>query len=272
LIIVTGWLGDALFASSVAKKLKEEKQFEYIDYLIGFPQTYHILNNNPYIDDVFVSNTTGPYPSTSADDFISKYDVIYTLPENDFLFPPLTYYFQKYCGVITPSTEFKVYTLEDFDDLVLSQDIIKKDKLNIGVCLTWKNGFNPEKLLQELSEYYNVIPLGVNKSQYESVDDIEYYCYTASLCKYCDYVIGSEGGMTNLAAGVGTKVIYTTDFIYSYIGPNGSKVRFDDPISIMGPIANFPNSGHIALDPNVRYEDLSQIIKTTIDEDLLQNK
>lgn len=60
LIVCIGHLGDTLFATSVSKGLKEEQNFDQIDYLIGFPQTKPILEQNPYINQVYVQNPNTP--------------------------------------------------------------------------------------------------------------------------------------------------------------------------------------------------------------------
>ena len=61
LIVTHGFFGDIIFASSIAKKLKEEDQFDEVDYLIGFPQVERLMQNNPHISNVYVSD----YPSSS---------------------------------------------------------------------------------------------------------------------------------------------------------------------------------------------------------------
>ena len=57
LIITFGYFGDIFFQSSI-KRLKEEKKFDEVDYVIAFPQVYRLLSNNPYINKVIL--TTPP--------------------------------------------------------------------------------------------------------------------------------------------------------------------------------------------------------------------
>ena len=87
LIITHGFFGDILFASSIAKKLKDENQFGIVDYLIGFPQMKRLMENNPYIDSVFVSERTSPSPVNSNISF-SSYDKIVELRPLTFIEPP----------------------------------------------------------------------------------------------------------------------------------------------------------------------------------------
>ena len=59
LIKTYGFIGDILFASSIAQKLKEQYGNDCIvDYCIGFPQPYKLLKNNPWIDNVYLSYDT----------------------------------------------------------------------------------------------------------------------------------------------------------------------------------------------------------------------
>ena len=46
-------IGDTLFASSVAKKFKEQNPESIIHYDVAFLQPIELLMNNPYIDKVY---------------------------------------------------------------------------------------------------------------------------------------------------------------------------------------------------------------------------
>ena len=43
LIVTYGYFGDIFFQTSIAKKLKKENRFDQVDYLIGFPQIFRLL-------------------------------------------------------------------------------------------------------------------------------------------------------------------------------------------------------------------------------------
>ena len=51
LVKCTGFIGDILFASSIARKLKEQSNNITIDYSIPVAQPLELLFNNPYIDN-----------------------------------------------------------------------------------------------------------------------------------------------------------------------------------------------------------------------------
>ena len=117
LIKTYGFIGDILFASSVAKKLHEQHNNVIVDYCIGFPQPYGLLKNNPYINNVYMSKTKGP--RIQLPDYLKEnnYTEIYELPESLHDIIP-TILHQKYCGITDPSPEFKVYTDPILDAMV----------------------------------------------------------------------------------------------------------------------------------------------------------
>ena len=66
LVITFGFFGDIIFATPLAEKLKRAG-YSQVDYLIGFPQVAQLVQNNPNIDNVFVSPYPGPKPYYSLD-------------------------------------------------------------------------------------------------------------------------------------------------------------------------------------------------------------
>ena len=63
-------IGDVLFASSIAKKPKDETPWEtpcHIDFDSNYLQTLELLDNNPYIDNVFYKD--------SGDDYTKIFDI-----------------------------------------------------------------------------------------------------------------------------------------------------------------------------------------------------
>jgi hypothetical protein len=92
-----------------------------------------------------------------------------------------------------------------------------------------------------------MIPVGVpehltqvHTAQYEH----EYRTLSedASILKYCDYFIGTEGGLANLAAGVGCKTILTYEFVWQCYGPRGTVRPFQTGPQL-GPVYYF-SEGH----------------------------
>ena len=56
------------------------------------------------------------------------------------------------------------------------------------------------------------------------------FSFTASMIKAADCFIGAEGGLANLASGVGTKTIITGDFVHQLYGWNGVIKKIKEPI------------------------------------------
>ena len=80
--------------------------------------------------------------------------------------------------------------------------------------------------------------------------------------KSCNLVIGQEGGLTNLAAGVGTKTLITTDFMNYLYGPHGRMKRFNEVK--LGPNNLCPNKVHVHANPYISDKDLVDLIYATI--------
>jgi len=77
----------------------------------------------------------------------------------------------------------------------------------------------------------------------------------ASILKHCDYFIGAEGGLANIAYAVGTKTILTSDFVHQLYGPNGVLQKLNEPK--LGPryYGSSPNM-HVDLDPYLTDEEV----------------
>lgn len=290
LIVTYGFFGDILFASSIADGLKKEKQFEIVDYLIGFPQMKRLLENNPNIDSVFLSDYASPSPINNKIDY-SSYDKLIELKQLSFELPPPEE-FQIFAGVKNPDTKYKTYTESDYDKFC------KKDFSNrftdgrkiIAIMKNWQPKtylFTEEQydraidvpnfgyggrhrdvgyIIKNLSEYFNIVyvgmPHGTSQFDTQTYSDENYgsLLYDCSIIKNCDAFVGTEGGLANIAAGVGTKTIITGDFVHQLYGPKGVIKQIEEPK--LGPKYYFPNSGHVTLNPFLTDEEVyEQIIK-----------
>lgn len=289
LIRTTGFIGDILFASAIAESFYSKYGGNaMVDYLIGFPQPYELLTLNPFISDVFLSDNYGPYVSNKIVDSV-KYDAVYTLPHvNQNEIPVIQ--FKKACGIEIPKFDYKVYTNKAIDRVVGDKLLKLKEstgKKIIGVVANWKqstvkytideymsgiqfpnvlahahsNTRDIDYIINKLKEKYILIPLGFDHqvSQYDiGLESCSLYSYTASVIKFCDLVIGQEGGMTNLAAGIGTKTMITTDFMNYLYGKYGRMKQYDE--IKLGPANICPNGNHIHLAPYVSDEEIVKSI------------
>jgi hypothetical protein len=287
-----GFFGDIIFASSIAKKLKEEKQFTNIDYVIGFPQLEILLSNNPYIDNVFI--TPNCDANTKKYEYLylnNNYDKIIKLKELSFLTTP-TFEYQTYSGVSHPSNEYEVYTSFEYDDIaheyitnlkkendnkpvlaVLSNweersFLFTKEEYDIGIDIP-NLGYggkhrNINFIINNLSKDFLLIEVGMPNytSQYNTIkindNDTKSVLFESSLIKFCDYFIGTEGGLCNIAAGVGTKTIITGDFVHQLYGYNGVIKKIKEPK--LGPKYYFNNNQHVELNPYLNDSEVSNNI------------
>ena len=294
LVVTHGFFGDILFASSLAEKLATS--YSEVDFLIGYPQVRQLLENNPYISNVYVSY----YPKPQPDLFNlpnKDYAKVIQLPVLSFTTPPAVEY-QTYAGIENPTPHYSVYTLGEYDSKAqdLLRDIKKDGKKVLAVMANWRSKtylFTPEQyqagidvpnlgyggshrdtdsILRELQEEFILLEVGVpDRSQAEttSIPDThpKSLLFEASILKYCDAFIGTEGGLCNLAAGVGTKTIITGDFIHQLYGWNGVLKKIVEPK--LGPVHYFPERGHVVLDPFLTDEDVAIQIKQALNENNL---
>lgn len=282
LINCTGFIGDILFASSVAKQLHLQATSRdelAIDYLIHLYQPYELLSNNPYIDNVYLFDCDR-----------SIYDTVYNLHEIDFNVEPPKYY-QMQCGVKNPTTEFEVYTNKAFD-LAVEKSLkpFKDQGLKIVAYLNnWEErsfiftekeyekgidipgyGYggkhrDTDWIVEQLNQEAGLlmIPVGMpaNYNAREAdFNNVAEYSMQASFLKNCDYFIGAEGGLCNLASGVGTKTITTGDFVHQLYGWNGVIRKIQEPK--LGPKHYFTNVAHLELNSYLTDKEVvEQIIK-----------
>lgn len=289
LIITIGYFGDIAFASSIAKKLKSESQFQQVDYLIGFPQMETLMNNNPYINKVYVSDFPNSTPIKNID--FSKYDKVINLSPLSFEIPPPTE-FQIVAGVKNPDSEYEIFTNAEYDSIAISaiEDLRSNGKKVIAVMANWEPktyifteqqyidgidvpnlGYGGKRrdikyITSELEKEYNVVYVGYpqeyNQTITSKVEDNNQksILFECSIMKYCDAFVGTEGGLCNLAAGVGTRTIITGDFVHQLYGWNGVLKKIKQPK--LGPIHYFLNSNHVELNSYISDEEIvRQIIE-----------
>ena len=289
LISPWGFVGDHLFASGVAKKLKEEKQFDIVDMACGLRQVEPLLNNNPYIDNVIttVNPSIAPLRGLHLDGWDKQFELNETLKT---IPPPLQ--FQMECGIKNPDTKFEVYTDPKIDEQVKA---ITKNEPYIA-CMevnSWREkayGFtlkeylraqdvpnlgyggrlrNIQYIVGELSKHIKVVEVGVSPTDRsinishnlsKGVDNFRSLLWDASLIKGAKYFIGAEGGLANVAAGVRTKTILTGEFLHQLYGYKGVCAQIENPQ--LGPRFYYPGDGHIDLNPYYTDEEvLEEMLK-----------
>ena len=288
LVRTFGYFGDIAFASSLAEYLK--KEYKVVDYGIGFPQMETLISNNPFIDDVFVSEIPGPQVRLRQD-ILNGYDKVIDLDRLSFEVPPVVE-FKAQAGIDDTSASYKLYTNPEYDKKVLQLfKQLPPNKKVIGVMSNWEErsflfteeqykagidipnkgygGANRDidKILLELEKEFTILQLGVKgSSQHQTLNigdnQSKSILFEASIMKYCDAFVGAEGGLCNLAAGVGTKTIITGDFVHQLYGWNGVIRNMKEPK--LGPKYYFTDQEHITLDPYLTDEQVINQIKSLV--------
>ena len=93
-----------------------------------------------------------------------------------------------------------------------------------------------------------------------SSNDQKSLLFECSLMKFSDGFLGAEGGLCNLAAGVGCRTIITGDFVHQLYGYNGVIKKLKEPR--LGPIHYFKNKQHVEFNPYLTDEEVvAEIIK-----------
>ena len=271
LINCTGFIGDILFSSSVAKKLKDEQDCQ-VDYLIHLVQPYYLLKQNPYINEVYLYNCDQ-----------TAYDKVINLHSIDFSYPPAVWY-QTQAGIQNTSPDFTVYTIPDYDEWAFNEINKIRDERPVVACMdNWQEKtylFTKEQyvagidvpnlgyggshrniayIVDKLKTHLNLILVGKPPGfDPRGIADGSDYTAEASIIKHCDAFIGAEGGLANLAYGVGTKTIITGDFVHQLYGWNGVLKKIKQPK--LGPV--WYGEGHIEIDPYATDDEvIKQILK-----------
>lgn len=272
LVRTYGFMGDVLFAGSLAKKLSEQG-YDKIVYLNGQPHVSGFLERNPYINEVI--NTHTQTPNTHNIPINQKFDKEVFIPETTFLEPPPVQ-FQKAAGITHPSPDFVTYTNPEFDKMV--QDNYKISSITIMEPKSWElksflftkeqyeagidvpqfgYGGAHRNIYKIISGLDNVIFVGNTPGTPSSKKSLE---LCASLIKFSQAFIGAEGGLANIAAGCGVKTILTSDFVHQLYGWNGVMSKHSKEPKL-GPRYYFPEAGHIDLDPYFTDEEVRRAIR-----------
>ena len=277
-----------MFATSLAKKLKRE--YDQVDYVIGFPQMRTLTKNNPYIDEVYLSIPAGPQAQV-APGFAAEYNQTIQLGPLNYQVTPCEEY-QQQAGIADPTPEFEIFVSEQDDNAAehyIEQLRVDYGKPVLAIMANWQSKtyiFTPEQyeagidvpglgyggkhrdvqsIVNELIPHFTLLPVGMpNASQHETVmmqdSDSKSLTFEAALIKHCDAFIGTEGGLANLAAGVGCRTILTGDFVHQLYGPNGCIKKIANPQ--LGPDKYFPTVGHLMINP---YYTDKQVAETIIE-------
>lgn len=271
LIKCIGFIGDNLFASSIPEKLKQQG-FNQVDMELSISQPLELIKLNPNIGNVYFLNT----PS------YQEYDRVFTLKPIHRNQTPVEQ-LQQQCGILNPTSSYTIHTNKAIDSYV--DTLLKhtaQGKTLVAYMSNWeektfkftkeeyKRGVDVpnlgyggkrrdiEHIINQLNtkDSLYIFPVGmpVGYDQREvNIDNVSIFTLTASMIKACDWFIGAEGGLANLAAGVGTNTIITGDYVHQLYGWNGVIEQNLEPK--LGPKYYF-TEGHYTLDPYLSDEEV----------------
>lgn len=260
-------IGDVLFASSVAKKIKQENPPCEVDFNVNYLQTLELLSNNPYIDNVYYKNNGSDYTTT--------YLINKSSHELDVSTSVVSQY-QQMCGIKSFDDTFEIFTNQTSDYAIESSmkelieiDYWKSDIIKMCYVMDWdRKGYlldgsnerpntrNAHSITEPLktNDKIMLFAIGIesrDSKNFPSINSSSKFSFTASLIKNSDYVIGPEGCLTNMSSALGVNTIITTDYIHYTYGPNGTRTdkakKYTEPF--LGPLKYFPTGNHIHLDP-----------------------
>ena len=280
LIKSTGFIGDILFSTSVARQMKREDRTLLIDYQIPLNAPYEILQLDNNINRIFI-------PNEEVDE--SSYDKVFTLPPCTQEDPP-TIQYQKHCGVKDLDPSYNVEVPHTAIEVVSA--MMKPHKQQGKKIVAWQGNWEEKSfryteeeykrgvdvpnlgyggkrrdinfLISELSRRYLLIKVGFDPGISQNQIGLlttGIFTYTAAILSQCDYMVGGESGLINLAAGVGTKTIITGDYVHQLYGWNGVIRKLKEPK--LGPEFYFEN-GHVSLNPYLTDEEVVEQIKNII--------
>lgn len=281
LVKAIGFIGDNLFATSVAKKLKEKYADCEVHFQISILTPFELIYNNPFIDKVVLYGED-----------LEEYDLTYQLLPITRTETP-TIQFQKQCEITDVSSDYTVYTNQAIDELIGKrfEEYRVAGYKTIAVQQNWeeksflfteeeyKRGIDVPNLgyggkrrninfiVNSIDKLENtiIIPVGKPNGYNQTTTDISSvseFTLTASVIKNCDFFIGSEGGLSNLAAGVGVKTIITGDFVHQLYGWNGVIEKNEEPK--LGPKYYFKDVAHVTLNPYITDEEVVEKISELI--------
>jgi hypothetical protein len=266
-------MGDALFAASAARKLKEEDQYDVVDLATGLKQVEELLAYDKYVDNIIrvEEPTIRPLHGASVD----GYDAEFELTETNKVFPPPVQA-QLECGVRTPDTKFEITVdpeIVDAAKMTYPDPYIAVmemgswcEKAFSFTQKQYEEGVDVPYLgyggrLRDIAGIlnrlqlagYELVQVGLKagikslqatqnlSTQFRSI------AWDAAIIQNADYFIGAEGGLANVAAGVHTKTVLTGEFVHQLYGWNGVIKQIVNPK--LGPRFYWPEDGHIDLNP-----------------------
>ena len=251
-IVCIGFIGDGILAGSFCENLKLNG-CEQVDLFVRIPQTYELLKNNPYIDNLYLSSFNSTHES--------NYDKFYVWDKSEFNVRPIDT-INKYFNLPELKYDYNLYV----PDVELGPI---NGKLNLAFHEHWNErsssygkNRNVANIISNIKDKYNIYFVGGERHHnFIPGDFLENHC---SVIKKCDLFFGYPGGMHWIAAGCQTPSITTSEYVMGHY-KNSTREFISDDFDLfnenwMWHANKHFQEDHILLPPNISDEDIIYIL------------
>ena len=238
-----GWMGDTLFATSLAKVVKTKYPTSQVDFFLDFSPMEDLLSLIPHIDNIVTSN--------------DGYDLIFTQPHTDLFKNPL------FSQIIDIGFDVKDY---GFEEILFEKSIIPPQ---LTYQSDWQNRtrLNVNYIINELSKYIKCVPIGKNTSINvgDQKENKNIFNQTINDISNSQLHLGMLGGTNVISSYLGVPTFTTLDHhYYHFLEIHGLTYdQFYQQIQIT-PSVWCKNKKHTEFHPLIKEDELINTILTKI--------
>lgn len=241
LIVPYGWMGDTLFATSIARLVKKHNPSYTVDFYLNHYPMLDLIANLHNIDNVVHS--------------FEGYDRVFTMPHTNVFENPL----KTYISSIDINIEDVTF------------EYIPNSKPQIPTYITyqadWQNRtkLDVSFIINGLSKHIECIPIGKNTSITIGGQEENRILFnqTVDLVSKSKLHLGMLGGTNVLSSYLGIPTFTTLDCHYSSHHNNLSPDEFYEKIQII-PSVWCQSKKHIEFHPNINENEIINIILSKI--------
>lgn len=241
LIVPYGWMGDTLFATSIARLVKKHNPSYTVDFYLNHPPMVDLISNLPGIDDVVYSS--------------EGYDKIFVMPHTNIFENPLKTYMSSIDLNIEDITfeSIPINTPQTLTYITYQADWQNRTKLDVS------------SIINELSKHVECVSIGKNTSITIGGQEENRILFnqTVDLVSKSKLHLGMLGGTNVLSSYLGIPTFTTLDCHYSSHHNNLSPDEFHEKIQII-PSVWCQNKKHIEFHPNADENEVINLILSKI--------
>lgn len=252
-VVSTGWLGDAIACTAAATSLAEKGYATKL--YIAWPQLKPLLDN----DNRFTTVLYGRYLNRkiSRPLFPLMYDLVVREPKLWTYSEPFTAEIRRLAGC-DPATEYRL-TLSA-DQVALTGASFDRGRPAIAIARDSHKrayGRDIDELVKSLADFADVRWVGLNPDKDSKKGKKVSLEKDASIIYHSDLFLGPEGGLLWVAAGVGTRCVYFSEYILDI----DKHVKQGCPRAVLGAKYHFPGGPHLELPAYCTNEHIVQTIR-----------